>query len=138
MKNKEPLYESRPSLIRGNPIGFAICIAMIFSVFVYDENGIFSLIGTVILLFWYVKALSIKLTLTDNKIIHKQGTLTRVTNELKYLDINNVKIKQGVLQRFFDTGTAMIYTATQGDKVIKVKGVPNPEEIKKIIDRKIQ
>ncbi|MBN2684103.1 MAG: PH domain-containing protein [Pontiellaceae bacterium] len=118
------LYQHHPAMFRNNPIGFILSFILCFL-------GI----GLVILLVWRLKTLGTSLTVSNKRITLRQGLLSKNINEVYTVDVRNVQIKQNLFQRIFRVGSIDISSAGQGTIEISVKGVPNPEKIKNIIDQ---
>ena len=122
--SEQTLYENHPSMFRNNPIGFILSIVLIAA---------FGL-GLIILLIWWLRCLGITLTVMNERTILRKGIFSKFTNEVYHSDIRNVQIKQSLFQRIFRVGTIGISSAGQSVIEIEVAGLPNPTEVKEIID----
>jgi len=119
------LYDSHPSMFKNHPITFVLSIALI------PVLGI----GLVILLFWWLECVGTTLTVTNVRITLRKGILSKYTNEVYHTDVRNVQIGQTFFQRIFGVGAIGIFTAGSGGVEIAIGGMPNPGEVKNIVDQ---
>lgn len=90
-------------------------------------------------LFWWIRAfyntLSYKITKDD--VVWKGGVFFRKTSIVPYAKITNIDITQGPIERLFGISTIRLQTAgysgPQANAEIKLAGIENPEEPKKLI-----
>ncbi len=118
------LYCENPSMFRNNPIGFILTLILCLV-------GV----GLIILLIWWLRNKGTVLTVTDERTILRRGLLSKSLNEVWHQDVRNVRLSQSFWQRVFGAGTPEISSAGQADVEIKVTGIPDPDEVKEIIDR---
>ena len=117
-------FKGHPVMFRNNPIGFITSIVLCIA-------GI----GIVILLIWCLKCRGTKLTITNKKTILRLGILSKHTNEVYHSDVRNVQVSADMFQRMFGVGKIGISSAGQSDFEIAVEGIPNPEEVKNLINK---
>ncbi|HJO94516.1 MAG TPA: PH domain-containing protein [Victivallales bacterium] len=120
---EETLYEKHPSMFRNRPILFIIFIILII---LYG-------LGLLLLLIWWLKALSSKLTITNKKTTYRKGLLSKYTNDVWHTDVRNVQVGQNLFQRIFNVGSVGISSAGQGTIEIMAYGFREPEEVKELI-----
>lgn len=114
------LYQAHPPMFRNHPIGFILSILLI-------AVGV----GIVILIVWYVKTSTDRLTITSDELRFESGILSKTHNELKLSSIRSVRVYQSLFQRIFGTGDVQIFTA--GDEPeVTLKGMPEPHRIREI------
>ncbi len=118
------LYQESPSMFRNSPVRFILYLVLCLV-------GI----GLILFLFWWLDCKSTVLTVTDKTVTLRKGIFSKSTNEVRIDDIRNVQIDQSVMQRLLGTGTVGIASAGFEGIEIKVSGLPDPEEIKDIINR---
>lgn len=118
-------YEAHPAMFRNNPLGFILAVVLIAAL------GL----GLIILLLWWIKCLGITLTVTNQRTTLRTGILSKYTNEVYHTDVRNVQIGQRFFQRIFGVGTIGISSSGESGIEITVKGIPDPDKIKDIIDR---
>lgn len=115
------LYQAHPPMFRNSPIGFVVSILLIAVA-----------IGIIILLVWYVKSRSEKLTITTDELRYEKGILSKAHSELRLASVRSVRVNQTLFQRMFGTGDIQIYTAGDAPEVT-VKGMPDPHQIRKLV-----
>ena len=116
------LYENHPSMFRNHPIYFVVCILLSFVV-----------IGLIMLLVWWLQTLSTTLIVTEEKTILRKGILSKYTNEVFHENVRNVQVNQSFLQRILNVGYIGISSAGQAGMEIEVNGIPDPDEVKRLI-----
>jgi len=67
-------------------------------------------LGLVAVLSAEVRRRTIRYTITDNRIIRRDGLLRRRTMEIPFTQIERVELEQGVLQRIFGVGDIILDT----------------------------
>lgn len=125
IKNSEKvLYQSHPSMFRNQPVWFVLTV-------------ILSLVGVGLIIFavWFVKCKATTLTVTQDRTRLRRGLLSKSITEVWHQDIRNVQLDQTFLQRIFDVGSIGISSAGQGGLEIFVSGIPQPDQVKDLIDR---
>lgn len=123
--SERTLYQSNPTMFRSNPILFVLAVALIV---VYGA-------GLVVLGIWWLACKGTLLTITDRKTTLRTGILSKNTNEVWHRDVRNIKVSQGPLQRLMGVGNIEISSSGQGDVEITVQGMPNPDEIREIVNQ---
>lgn len=118
------IYSEHPSMFRNNPLGFILTIILCFV-------GV----GLIILLVWWFKSRATLLTVTDERTILRKGIFSKSINEVWHQDVRNVQLNQSFWQRIFGTGTLQVSSAGQADVEIRIVGIPDPDEVKKVIDQ---
>lgn len=116
------LYAEHPVMFRNHPVGFIISLLLILAFGV----------GLLILLWWYLKNKSSKLSVTEHDILLEKGLLSKVRAEVSITRVRTVRISQTFFNRIFGVGKVEIYTA--GDKPeIVASGLPEPNRIRELI-----
>lgn len=121
-----PLYRAHPAMFRNRPVLFVVALALV---------PLWGL-GLVILVPWWISCLATTLTVTDQRITLRRGILGKYTNDVLIADVRNVQIGQSPLQRLFGVGSVGISTAGQGGMEIEVAGLPSPDRVRAIVDRR--
>lgn len=117
------LYESHPAMFGNHPVGFILAVALCLV-------GV----GLIILLVWYFKCLGTTLTVTNEQTTLRRGILSKYTNDVFHENVRNIIVRQSFLQRMCGVGTIGISSAGQAGIEIEVHGIPDPDQIKSIID----
>jgi uncharacterized membrane protein YdbT with pleckstrin-like domain len=117
------LYHSHPAMFKNRPISFILCLIL-------SLVGI----GLIIFLIWWIRTKGTELTVTNERASLRKGILSKFTNDVYLTDVRNVQIYQSFWQRVFGVGSVSISSAGNDGIEIEVKGIPNPDKIKEIID----
>ncbi|MFW6189818.1 MAG: PH domain-containing protein [Planctomycetota bacterium] len=119
---EQVLIETHPSMWRQHPLYFLLCILLVPV-----------LIGLVALVVWWLECLSTALTVTEKRTILRRGLLSRHTTEVRHEDVRTIEVHQGLLQRMLGTGSLSIGSAGHGGVEIRVRGLPEPQVIARMI-----
>jgi len=95
-------------------------------------------VGLAILAAWWIKTLTDTMILTDDKIIKREGLMSKYTAEICYRDIKSIQIKQSFWQRVFNVGSIGIASSGQYALVLVFHGQRNPEGIKATIAKEME
>jgi len=91
-------------MIRGQPIGVLLALALV---------PVFGL-GLLILAFMWLRSIGSRIAIYPRYILVEHGILNKDRTETAIAGIRSVNIKQSFLNRLFNVGSILIYTA--GDK----------------------
>jgi len=111
-------------MFRNQPVGFVINILLCFI-----------LIGFVLFFFWWLDCKGTTLTVTSDRTRLRKGIFSKSITEVWHQDVRNVQLNQTFFQRIFGVGTIGISSAGQNEIEIKVKGIPDPDHVKELIDK---
>ena len=118
----KPAYDASPAMFRNQPLGFILAVLLIAA---------FGL-GILILLYWYIKSRSVRLTITDDAIHLSRGILTKEQTDIDVREIRTVLIRQRFWQRIFDVGQIEVFTT--GDMPeFSLQGMPDPNFVRDYI-----
>jgi uncharacterized membrane protein YdbT with pleckstrin-like domain len=127
-------------MFRNRPIFFLLLFFLVpagISLFSASNNPIFLLLSAAsffVIFFWWINCLQITLTLTPDGIIYRKGIIAKHTNEISHSHVRLIRIDQGVLQRIMNVGTISIASAGIAEVEIVIRGMANPEKIKRIVE----
>ena len=117
----ETRYSEHPAMFRNNPLGFIGAIILVPLI-----------IGIVILLVWWLRCKSIRMSFVGNDLVLEKGLLSKDRTELNVASIRTVNVYQSFFNRLFDVGKISIFTA--GDEPeMEVAGLPQPNELRELI-----
>lgn len=123
--NEEPiLYHAHPAMFRNNPVLFVLYILLI------PVLGL----GLILLIVWWIQTLGTTLTVTNDQTTLRKGILSKYTNDVFHENVRNIQVRQSFFQRMFNVGWIGISSAGQSGVEIEVRGIPDPERVKQIID----
>ena len=80
------------------------------------------------------RKLSISYRLTTQRFIHQAGILSRVTNRIEVLDMDDVTFQQGIVDRIMGTGTITILSSDKSHPKLVLKGIDNVQNVSELID----
>lgn len=141
MEGEKELYRKNPSMFRNHPLLYLLNLIIIGAgagLLITNLWLALSMLGfgIVILLIWWMNAISITLTVTDKRTILRKGILSKYTNEVFHVSVRNIEINQGIIQRIFNVGDIVIASSSgQADLEIAVRGIPEPETVKQLINK---
>jgi uncharacterized membrane protein YdbT with pleckstrin-like domain len=94
-----------------------------------------SVLGVLLLLSWWLDCLGHRLIVTDRRTIFRKGLLSKFTNEVLHNHVRNIQISQSFFQRLMHVGSIGISSSGQAGIEIFIRGIPNPYDVKTIIDQ---
>ena len=118
------LYDENPSMFRNRPVEFIITALLCII-------GV----GLVIFLIWWLRSKGTQLTITSDRTRLRKGILSKSITEVWHQDVRNVQLNQTFFQRMLGVGSLGISSAGQAGLEISVSGIPDPEQVKELIDQ---
>jgi uncharacterized membrane protein YdbT with pleckstrin-like domain len=86
-----------------------------------------------------VRKLSVRYRLTTHRLFRETGVLVRKFDELELLRIDDVAVRQNLLQRIFNVGTVVVVAPTDAtDPRVEMHGIENPIEVKEQIRTQVR
>ena len=148
MNAEKILYDTSPAMFRNRPFLFLFLIGLLIGVGIIlillrdksmgaNASIILLLLGVgiiLILLSWWLLASNTRLTVTNERVTFKTGILAKNIREIFLSDIRSIQIDQTFQQRLFNTGKVEISSSATADAEISISGIPNPYEVKRLID----
>ncbi len=133
------VYQGRMLMINlWGIIGFAVIIILMYSLLlVLPETrriataGI--LFGCFIIGIAYLSVYATSYTVTSERVIQRKGLFSRRVSEVEVLDIRNVQVRQGIIQRLFGIGNVGISTAGQSGIEIVFAGIRDPQFVADLV-----
>ena len=131
---EKTLLAFHPLMFRGEPVGFVICVVLIFVfglglLISHWFFGLGLLLFLLVLLMWWLWCESTIYKITNLRVVEQTGILSLNTNEVRHVDIRNVKMNQGIFQRICGTGSVAISSAGQSDIELTMRNIEEPEKI---------
>ena len=71
---------------------------------------------------------------TDNKIIRRDGILSKNTQMIPYSQLERVDLYQSIGQRLLHIGTVVVDT---GDDTLKIDHIPHPEKVQQLLSQRL-
>ena len=72
--------------------------------------------------------------ITDNKIIRRDGILSKNTQMIPYTQLERVDLNQSLGQRILHIGTVVVDT---GDDVMKIDQIAHPERVQQLLSQRL-
>ena len=72
--------------------------------------------------------------ITDNKIIRRDGILSKNTQMIPYTQLERVDLNQSLGQRVLHIGTVVVDT---GDDTLKIDHIPHPEKVQQLLSQRL-
>jgi uncharacterized membrane protein YdbT with pleckstrin-like domain len=81
-----------------------------------------------------VKRLSVHYKLTSEQLLHQAGLLTRVSNRVELIDVDDVTLKQTLIERMLGVGSILITSSDKSHPQLLLLGIDNVEQVRQLID----
>jgi membrane protein YdbS with pleckstrin-like domain len=95
----------------------------------------------IMLLIWLVLAavlayrkLSIHYEVTSHRFNHQSGILTRTSDRIEMIDIDDVTFSQGIVQRMFNVGTIKLSSSDRTHPMLQLIGISDVKRVADLID----
>lgn len=117
-----------------------VSIALLVAAVMFSQLG-FGIAFAIIGVLWVLVAanyarmrLGFHYELTSQRFIHKAGILTRRTDRIEVIDIDDVSYQQGPIQRMFGVGCINITSSDRSDPFLHLIGIDKVGEVAGLID----
>jgi membrane protein YdbS with pleckstrin-like domain len=78
--------------------------------------------------------LAVAYVLTTQRLVHQRGILRRTTNRIEIIDIDDVTVEQGFVERMLGVGTIRILSSDASDPKLLLRGIGDVKRIATQID----
>ncbi len=85
--------------------------------------------GVAILVREALFVVSLRYRLTTQRLFIHRGILTRTTDQTELIRIDDVRIKQGVVDRLVNTGDVEVMGTDETDEVVRLQSISAPAEV---------
>lgn len=72
--------------------------------------------------------------LTTQRFVHQEGILTRRTDRIEVIDIDDVSFTQGPIERIFSVGTIVLTSSDRTHPVLSMIGIADVKQVAGLID----
>lgn len=86
-------------------------------------------------LYLLYQRLTVDYQLTTQRLIQRTGILTRVTNRVEVIDVDDVQFTQNIVERFLGVGTIRILSSDLSDPKLVMIGIDDVKNVADIIDK---
>ena len=117
-----------------------ILLAVAYFKFLTFSRALIALIVTFFVLeglLWMVylyRRLSVAYELTTQRFIHKAGLLSRTTDRIELIDIDDVTVEQGPVERIMKVGTIRITSSDRTHPELAMVGIDDVQNVARRID----
>jgi membrane protein YdbS with pleckstrin-like domain len=120
----------------------AVTIALLIAAWIFNFDGIWWTVTlSVIAVMWVFLGLkllylqlSIKYSLTNQRFVHERGLLWRQTDRIETIDIDDVSVQQGPVERMLGIGTVRVVSSDQSTPQFSVVGIEDVKKVATMID----
>jgi membrane protein YdbS with pleckstrin-like domain len=84
--------------------------------------------------YYLIERYSISYTLTSHRFVHQTGILRRVINRIETIDIDDVMIEQGFIERMFGVGTIRLLSSDTSHPQLHLRGIDDVRNVANLID----
>ena len=99
-------------------------------------------VGGVVLLVWLVlifkflaQKLGVRYRLTNHRFFHQKGILSRTTDRIEVIDMDDITFKQGVVERMVNVGSIMITSSDSTSPQLWMHGIEDPARVADLLDK---
>lgn len=97
--------------------------------------GIVAVIWVWLIAVLLYRRMNISYRLTSQRFFHQTGILTRTTNRIEVIEMDDVTFTQNLIERLVGVGTIKITSSDSTDPVLIMTGIDNVQEVSEIIDK---
>jgi membrane protein YdbS with pleckstrin-like domain len=130
-----------PKAMIGPAIGAAVVTAIgaLGAAMAGPVGGIALVVGLVLVwgglaLVLLYRRLTVRYRLTTFRFFHDTGLLTRVGNRVEVIDIDDVTVHQGLIERMFGVGTIHISSSDATHPELSLPGIEDAKQVADLID----
>lgn len=135
MAEEKTICELRPSQVLNLKafIYSFLAIALIVTVALLTHTNLLLVLVLLPLIYslWkYMQIQSVKLKITDQRIIISEGVLNKKTNETELYRVRDSSIEEPFFYRMFGLGNVVIYTTDEADATLRLTAYKKPHWLK--------
>ena len=93
-------------------------------------SGLWGVLWALLLL----RKLAVRYVLTSERFVHEWGILTRYTHRIELIDIDDVSLRQSILERMISVGTIAIHSSDRTDPLLVMPGIDPAPHVATLID----
>ena len=80
------------------------------------------------------RKITFRYQLTTQRFIHRAGLLKQTTDRIEMIDIDDVTVVQGIVERMLGVGTIKITSSDRSHPILLMQGIEGVKEVADIID----
>jgi len=117
-----------------------VTLVLLIVAVLYREHGWVLIVAAVAIpLLWLYqlarlayRRMSVRYRLTNQRLIHESGILTRTTDRIETIDMDDITFAQTFFERFMGVGTVIISSSDRSHPELRLVGI---EEVKQVADQ---
>lgn len=138
---------ARASVVRARPLAYGACVALALGGLVgagalwWQGAGAWGLLGVAVTLgaaaalgWWHLVALRERLVVTNKRVSVERGLLSRTSIEMLHRTIQEIEVRQTVVERLMGTGTITVSNSAEDGDEIEMRHVRGPDRLRAVID----
>ena len=112
-----------------------IVASVVFSTYWIVPIGVMLVLWLIVLSQFANRRLGVHYKLTNQMFYHQKGVLTRTTDRIEAIDIDDVTWSQGLVERTVNVGTVEILSRDRTNPKFWLRGIENVEQVAQMIDK---
>ncbi len=80
------------------------------------------------------KRMAISYRLTNQRFFHERGILRRVTNRIEVIDVDDIELSQGLVERMVGVGRLKIVSSDETNRELVVDGIADVQKVFSLLD----
>jgi membrane protein YdbS with pleckstrin-like domain len=97
-------------------------------------GAIVAVLWLVLVVQYLIERWSVSYSLTTQRFVHQRGLLKRVINRIEVIDIDDVTVEQGFIERMFNVGTIKLLSSDTSDPTLLLRGIDDVKRVAALID----
>jgi membrane protein YdbS with pleckstrin-like domain len=97
--------------------------------------AVIPIVWLAVLLKLAIHKLGVHYRLTSQRLFHEKGVLSRTTNRVETIDIDDVTVEQGPIERMLGVGTVRVTSSDRTDPELVIRGIEDPRTVSALIDK---
>jgi membrane protein YdbS with pleckstrin-like domain len=97
--------------------------------------AVIPLVWLAVLLKLATHKLGVHYRLTTQRLFHEKGVLSRTTNRIETIDIDDVTVEQGPVERMMGVGNIRVTSSDRTDPELVIRGIDDPRTVSALIDK---
>lgn len=107
-------------------VGLPVALPVVLAVL-----GVLWLIGAAMLLY---RRASIHYELTSQRLVHRHGILSRTTDRIELIDVDDIQYTQGLIERMLGVGTIIVQSSDVSHPHLQLYGIDRVQNVADTID----
>jgi membrane protein YdbS with pleckstrin-like domain len=121
-------------VLDGAAVIAGIALAVMFPAYWFAPIGAVFLFSLLLFLQLMYRRLSISYRLTTQRFFHQRGVLSRTTDRIEMIDIDDITCSQGPIERMFGVGSIRVTSSDRTDPELWIHGVDDVQQVALMMD----